>query len=205
MTPEPDFDHLCILAARAQTAVTELQEALAHIGPTSGRKASARQARYEKVRDDYLSGYPITEIQRRNGISRKTVFDILDRFPDVERRNDRKAREADEADYHYYATLAHRSYPQRTLSAAEVAEARRFGIDLTPKTAPDGTEPVLDAQRVADERAQTEAFYDQRFADPKSLADLRKRAAAGTLRQGWLNHAAKRGIDLLSDGSDDLF
>lgn len=144
-----DITRLLTLATRARQALDELDDALSGLNPSS---ATARQARYDAVRRDYEAGRTITLIQRKHGISRKTVYDILNRFPDLERRNDTKAR----------------------LEAERAAQDEQEGVDFM-------------------------------FSDPDKLAWLRDRAAAGTLRQAWFDRAAERGIDLLSDGADDLF
>lgn len=144
-----DITRVLTLVTRARQALDELDDALSGLSSSS---ATARQARYEGVRRDYEAGHTITFIQRKHGISRKTVYDILNRFPDLERRNDAKAR----------------------LEAERAAQDEQEGVDFM-------------------------------FSDPAKLAWLRERAAAGMLRQGWFDRAAERGIDLLSDGSDDLF
>lgn len=191
-------DELRTVLGRFRHALKTLEDILAAL-ETPG--ADPRADRYEAVRDDYVAGTPLADMERRHGLTRRTIYNILDRFPDVVRRNAQKAQDEVDDRRYAYVQLAHRPYPQAPVSDHVMAAARTFGIDLTPKTAPDGTEPPLDPAREGEEQAS----YDRLFADPDKVAALRRRAQSGVLRPHLLEAARVRGIDLLGSPDSDLF
>lgn len=92
-----NFEQAAITLARIKALVVDFEAQIA--AAKNGMRVSrsdTRAARYSAVLADYESGVSISDIQTTHGISRKTVFDILDRFPDVERRSAKKLREAEE-------------------------------------------------------------------------------------------------------------